>query len=317
MDLIVCHLTKCNPNSMVASIRIAKFLENRLDIRLLDEADERVTKQHWDAVLLVNGPTGFADTELRWQISRIINDADNFIFVQNDYKLLPPSQIKKICKEEGREGRFTFSTNVAAFPRWGTVAENFTGHPLDYYVNWNILTYKPLELREPTQQGIIYWGAFRKGREEAFSRYLNTDKYKVTISTSKASFKYFNQYAPKAHLTDKLKDLTRDIQHFPASVYIEDDWSNEYFCSPANRFYEAVSSGIALFIDEPCVKNLRNSGIQIPGSFIVQNEDDVQRLLPYAKDIAEEQSFLWRKDYMSQLDHQLNGAMSLLRDRVS
>ena len=315
-DTLVCHLTKCTPNSMVASARIANYIAAQLQAPLVDDEE---TAAHWQPHLpglrlfvLVNSPTGFAPEAVRRFSAEALYHARHAVFANNDYKIKPPSQSKTHMRRVWGTHKGE-SSDYYGYSLWTTVpaAMRMVKRPLDSYVNWNQLTYSPqpeAESHTNRATGLLYWGALRLGREAELRRYLATDKFTVVISTAPQSVAKFTEHVPQAHYISQLKPLLPSLLHYRATLYTQDDYSDRVYCSPANRFYEALGAGLAIFI----AHNSRNTfeAAKLPGyeEFVVRSADDISRLLPHAEQIARKQRALWDNNYQTLLQQQLKEA---------
>lgn len=309
---IVFHLTKCSPTSMVASCRIAKFISEQLGIELIHTPDQigavmrKVNDLGLDKFILVNSPTGFADQSMREACAELSHLAEDPIFVQNDYKMKPPSQ----CKSFNLKKHGTYkgeSSDYYGMRLWSTVPDIKTTTQVDY-INWNMLTYcipnKILKDHDDRKGGIFYWGALRKGREQRLADLLQGD-FKTTISTAPQSVKKFQKYLPDVNYIPQLKNLSEDLSNYRATLYTQDEISDTIYCSLANRFYEALSSKVAILIDESSVGTFETAGLLGFEQFVVRNPEDVEFMLGFSEEIAMQQNRLWAKDYKGMLETKL------------
>ena len=294
MKGVIFHLTKTD-NTMQASARIAKYLQSILGWPLIDDYSNNVPPEALDVVLYVNSPSAFTNPKFFYQIIDFIKLSKNQIYVNNDYILTPASQIIKYIKPK----RLTI---------WSTCpyrkSKNFEKN---IYVNWNMLTYAPVEPVEDKAGDLIYYGALRPNRKEYISKFLNHPN--CVISTNKRSFKEVIEMCPEANIIDKFKNnLIGEIAKYKASIYLEDPYSHSHYCSPANRFYECLSAGICQFFEEGSIKTMEGYDIK---NYIVKNKEDLFDKLKYWEWFAEEQKS-WRKDYQGILLDQVNNAIQKL-----
>jgi hypothetical protein len=312
-NVFVAHLTKCSEASMVASVKIAKWLSAYMGAPLLDTTDkvEAALKQKPRAMLLVNSPTGFAPSEMRWAVAEMANKAEQYIFVNNDYKMLPPSQVQRVAE---RLKRPVLRPSV-----WSTVPTFGWKQPQDHYVNWNQLTYNPLKKpADHVRAGLFYWGALRQGREEYFAKYLNTTAYPVAISTPKVSWKKWFKYVPEESATflGSCQNLIQTASEYQATIYIEDKKSHSVYCSPANRFYEAISAKTLLLVDRNAANTLVTAGVRNVEPFVVGSDKDVRAALKHRTLLLAKQK-KWHADYRAALEKQTYAAITSLKKALS
>lgn len=314
-DIVVCHLTRCTPDSMVASAKIARFIAEMLDAPLVHTEDQLVDTEDLltglRLFILVNSPTGFAPEAMRRFSAEGLFYARHAVFANNDYKIKPPSQSKTWMRKRWSVHKGE-SSNYYGYSLWTTVPPAMRNRfPLDSYVNWNQLTYVPQPGRESHQgrePGLFYWGALRLGREYRLARCLATDLFPVTISTAPQSVVKFQQHVPQANYLPQLKPLHAGLMRYRATLYTQDEYSDRYYCSPANRWYEALSAGLAILIEQHSVNTFQQAGLTGWEPFVVSNAADIARLLPRAEEIAAQQRQLWHADYRATLVQQLREA---------
>jgi len=82
---------------------------------------------------------------------------------------------------------------------------------------------------------------------------------------------------------------------FGVTLYIEDDLSHRRFHSPANRFYEALSAGMAILVDNESAGTLRKAGYEIPTECIVSCGEDAMEKLK-SQDVIRKQQKKWQCD---------------------
>jgi len=301
---------------MVASVRIANYVAQQLGAPLVHTEEDvaRCTDEQLQALdlfVLVNSPTGFAPEAVRRFSAEGLWLARNAVFVNNDYKMRPPSQSKS--HQQRRWGKHRAEAgDYYGYSLWSTVPGQLrpARYPLDSYVNWNQLTYEPRDGmthvdREP---GVLYWGALRKGREGRLRQLLH-GQFPVTVSTAPQSVQKFKEFLPNANYVGQLNPLIAALTRYRATIYTHDDWSDTAYCSLANRFYEALSAGMAILVDARCTGTFKRAGLSMEPEWIVRSHDDVARALANAERIAVDQ-VRWREHYQTLLKEQLHAAVA-------
>jgi len=312
MKVLVAHLYPWHfsTGSMMASTRIANYLVEHFNATLMTGVDTDIVMDRWDLVIYVNCPL-FSDIKIanaHWHFSFIAQKAKRFIFVNNDYSLPIKSCLFYVSKYLELEKPEAIA--------WSTVNRLVDrSSELSSYVNWNLLTYEPIEPVENPKQRILYYGALRQDRIEMFKKYLFSPMLPVDISCSKALQKKFKAIAPNANTIDKFPSLIDNIKHWAATVYLEDRYSTRNYCSPANRFYEALSAGICQFFSEESIGTMERAGYDVT-PYVVRSADDLYSKLPHAKEFAAEQAKLWRRDYLAELRTQVFNAFDKIKNKI-
>lgn len=177
------------------------------------------------------------------------------------------------------------------------------------YVNMNLLSWHPVPWGNPTEKGLFYYGMCRDPRAERFKRYFVTSRYPVTISTSPKNVeKWMGVLGERDSITYYPKLTWQQMQSFPMTVYLHDEPTGVEV-SPANRFYECLSVGIAQVFDagtQECF--MRELGINV-GKYVVSNAKDVRKMLPHWKSIRAKQFKEWARPFHAGFNRQARKAL--------
>lgn len=301
MKDVVIHLTKCSYKSTVASIRIARWLSDLLDLQLIDSGghvgDYRI-------VFIVNSGSAFCD--FLPEVAEIVSRCKRMVWVQNDYTIYPPTQVRKVMNERPDLIVERWST-VPTYPERYSKLKIWTRLPLQTteYINWNKLTYKDLPTRPVLERGLFYYGAFRQDRAELFETYFGMEaEYPIIISASKKAEKKFFDLNFVINFVGPMKNLQEDIQRYECTLYIEDGESNDIYCSLANRFYECLGARIPILFDSNSRPTMETAGYNLEIDEIVDDSDDIGEILLFPDKlvgIASSQHKRWARDYVGEL----------------
>jgi len=308
-DTVVVHLTKCAEKTTIASAKIAKFLAEAHDLPLVDGPGQ--FKKQYRNIIYVNSMGAFAHADLRRELAGQSRNCDRLIYVQNDYNVHPISQVQKVVRDErGWSHDFPFTKGEIFL--WGTVPE-YLIRPGDLYLNWNQLTYNPLARSKPPsgphKGSVFYWGACRPGRKDAFARLLfgcyGHAHLPVVISCATKVRSKFEEI-PKEY-KDWIYDLPTEVsyvkpfkrleelQEYGCTIYMEDETSNDVYTSPANRFYEALSADLFMFVDDIAAHTLKRAGYEVPPEWVIKTPADIKRVgLPVPVAQRNKQAMLWK-----------------------
>lgn len=299
MKQVVLHTTPCAEPTTVASARVAQFLSRRLDIPLVAGKYTDDDVKMYQRVFYVNSMGAFATPEFRTFMKVMVRNCEQLIYVQNDYTIHPISQTQKAMRDKGWSHDFPFEKGPIL---WSTVPEMLC-KPQDSYVNWNRLTYNPCVVAPPEGRvpGLLYWGSYRLGRVPSFQRYFEQNLYKVHLAMSKRVLARFAVHDMDNNLVQaKQWKFPDEIAHYQATIYIEDEAQHDGYHSPPNRVYEALSAGLALFIDRACVPSLLKSNLAVKPEWIVESARDVAEKLPDFYRIALDQRSIWGNSHVAQ-----------------
>ena len=297
--LAVLNFMKCeNLDTHVASNRIAVWLARHLSgSNFVDFIDrpERCTQKKYDAVLVVNGPFGFCN--FREQALALLEMQEKIVWISNDIAIEVPSQVKRLMA--GRSVAY-----------WAA-HDNFKGWVNHKYVNWNALTFVPgRDWREPKYRGVAYYGAWREDRVDDFKKYLGPDvPYPVFVSSSVKGITQFKRMNRKIQPFN-MDNLIRDFGAFETTIYIEDEKSHQVYSSPANRFYECLSSGVLQLFDGACLGTFKRAGIDVT-RWLVNGPDDVPQFRAnYNQARAAQRKLYETGSFRQELESQVSEAFS-------
>jgi hypothetical protein len=291
MKSAVVNMMRCTPGSIIASNRIAKFLAAHVGCPLIDNR-EACVPQDLDRVYVVNGPMLYCN--FRPEMQALVNRAKQVVWVENDYAIQMPGFIK------------------AREPVILSACEDYR-ESLEYgYVNWNQLTFeKDIQPTTISREGLLYYGAFRKGREKYFKKYLASDLYPTHISCSRPAAQKFFAIAPKARYFET-GNVMAFLGAYRAVLYIEDVRSHECYTSPANRFYEALSTYTLQLFDKSVIGTFDKAGIDVR-PWVVDSPEEVAHCLSSSLRLLDEQVETLRAvDYKKRLENELSACLKAL-----
>jgi len=249
--IVIVNPTKCTATSTIASSRIASFLSEITGGHLMHT--EETVELEAETAIFVNGMWGFCGfRDESWNLAK---KAKNVIYVANDYAISVPKAIKE-----------RKHIKIANYTSKGVV-----------YVNWNKLTHdnsiKQVECKK--NSGLFYYGAHRKDRVASFSKYFkNPRPYQMTITCSAKAKPEFKTYDQNMRFVDNPMDPMVFPGNFEAGLYIEDEVTHENYHSPANRYYEMLSSGVLMLFDAACKNTFTKTGIDV-SPWLVNSQIDV------------------------------------------
>lgn len=329
-----------SPNSMVASIRIARYLSERLGLPVVDNRNiGDYEGQKLDVLYIVNGAYAFC--KCLPELADLIRTAHRVVWVQNDYTIVPPkstSAAESPFRAAWRERR---EAGLPEAVYWST-CHDWSRLPGSSYVNWNQLTFDPVynekmitARRKTASDDLLYYGSYRSdagvtkagkpyegknGRDAAFRAYFADPRVPITISSplprrTGASHFRTKFTSPKiTHQEQITGNLYNEIGQHGLGLYIDDKMSNERFHSPANRFYEMLSAGLPMVFSPTCVAMLDRAGLDVR-DFVAISAHLPDRMRD-REEIGKEQRRRWVGDdpgrFARKLEEQVSDALEKL-----
>lgn len=307
MRVAVIHFNKITETTTLASARIARHIAAVTEGLLLDEY-QPIHNGKFDVVFMVSSASGFASKEFRDQAGELMANAEVPIFCQNDYINTIPGQVGTAFKRIDRD--------KSVIRNWSSVSPWLRG-PNDRYINWNMLNMTHCEERAwflnrtdfaHWQTGLLYYGAFRKGRMKYFSKYLSSEHYPVIIGTTTRAQKSFDALCPPgpaggAYVNSIRGTDMKTLLPYKMGLYLEDERCHKDFCSISCRFYEMLSAGVPMIFDKSCLKtfthpNSHHVGEQLDITpYVVDGQRDVLRQLALWDVIQQRQHREWYRDW--------------------
>lgn len=295
MKAAVLHVNTCKPDSDAPTMRIARFVSEQLGLPLIHDVPSATkhVRARFDVLFVMFGILKFS--EHREQALEIYSRAKRVIRLENDYLFKPDSRFKKLQPYEV----------------WSTVPHSVQESG-GLYINWNQLTWdNTFEPHGwPRHAGLLYYGAYKEEQRAAQIKayYGPQVPYPVTFSANPRNKAKFAALNPQARLVPKLTHS--EIAAYAATVYLEDEYSHAMYCSMANRFYECLHLGVAMFFDLQTMRTLQDAGYYKDAfpAWVVRNHYAVERLLPRARSIAAAQRAVWHRNYYALLCRELAAA---------
>jgi hypothetical protein len=313
MKAKIFSFVKVSESSIIASVRIARFVSETLGIPICWDASIR-EGECLDVLIIINGAYAFSGSEVLESLGEAIQTSKLVVWVQNDYTIIPPKD------ESGAESPFRKAFRLRA--EWGlhpviywTTCKDMarpgvakSGHRIgDYsgYINWNSLTMEPFKAKpmgdRVAANSLIYYGAYRKDRAKYFDRYFKSPLVDTVISCPTKKFEA--QYVGLLHLQfeTKLVNLYDYISEFGMGLYLEDKKSHVEFHSPANRFYEMLSVGLPIAFQPESQRMMEKAGYDI-SDWILWNSAEAPQMMERKQEIMDAQYQAWYPQAMNEKD---------------
>jgi hypothetical protein len=288
MKSAIYSFVAISDKSMVASVKVARFIRDELQLELTHDA--RVLAKDLDVLIIVNGAYAFA--KHLQELHDAILGAKRIVWVQQDYSIVPPinngqaqSPFRRAFVERKEQGK-------SHLDFWTTCLKESTTTPLSALINWNCLSMlkKPL-ISFASHDDIGYYGSYRVGRRKAFDRFFKNPLSKIIISSPSKKFQELYSSANIKHVGVQ-DDLLKWLSERGLGLYLEDQKSHREYHSPPNRFYEMLSAGLPMVFEEGAGPTLRRMGYN-PEAYTVSKSIDIMRCLDRSPVIGRDQYTHW------------------------
>jgi hypothetical protein len=320
MKAKIFSFVKCPDTSIIASVRIARFVSDRLQLPIV--TDQTIADEKLDVLVIINGAYAFCS--FLEPLGGAIEQAKRVVWVQNDFTIIPPKEDSGaqspfrrafVLREERGQRRTDFWTTCE---KWQSLT------PGSHYVNWNCLTLDSASdkvikhRRSKASAELLYYGSFRNNRAKDFDRFFNEPKTKTVISSPSGKFQATYKHRLIRHEDKITVDFYEYLGSHGLGLYLEDKQSHSEFHSPANRFYEMLSAGLPMVFQPECGTMMRRAGYD-PSSYEVSKPLDVQRRMDLRDVIGKAQRDQWlpraRLEY-ADLPNRLHAAWAKLTDEL-
>lgn len=318
----IFSFVRVSERSVVASVRIAKWLQEYLDIPVAWQED--IAERPLDVLIIVNG--AFAFCKHLAALGEAVQMAKKIVWVQNDYTIGPiPKPDSNGMSPFRRAFRLRADAGNGYMDFWSTCAK-YAERKGSSYINWNMLTFDPAHClkniakrRSVATNDLFYYGSFRNvlmtkkmTRVPLFDRYFKQPHAATVISST--SPKFLERYPECQHRGVVDTDFYDHLGKHGLGLYLEDLSSSEAFHSPANRFYEMLSAGLPMVFQPECGPMLRRAGYD-PTPYVVNNARQVVHRMEERERIGAEQRERWISDpreFRAKLQEQVDAAIGRL-----
>jgi len=303
------NFIKPSRTATIMSSHLAFFVSETLNIPLLYNDD--IADTPLDVLMIQEGPYAFCSHLPA--LAKAIRDAKRVLWIQIDYTLIPPKISEKAQSPFRKAWRLRRKDGKPHMDLWTTVEDRANDTPLSRYVNWNSMTYQPLDaafrtrLRRKAERDLFYYGAYRKGRIEYFHRYFDECPVPVTISGAKKEWK---ENWPHVNVTPAMvrgnnsEDMYANLASHGLGLYLGDKRSHKEFHSPPNRFYEMLAAGLPMVFQPEAIPAMEHYGFAC-GDYAIEKPSDIVRMMSHREDVGTQQRKMWDKPYHDLLKRQV------------
>lgn len=296
MKAAVFSFNPPTPDGSLANARTAQWLSDKLHQPLIC-GPEIADAKDLDVLFVVAGV--FMYCRVLPEVALAIEGARHVVWVQNDYTIQPPladgnaeSPFRKAFRNRRKVGKS--DTHF-----WSTMEKASQRTPLSAYINWNAMAYKPISdiqfsaNRTMMSPEVFYYGADRAGRLPYFDRYFKNPWVPMTISSFSKSMHRYDERCDVISAFPRREFFDR-LSCYSMGLYLEDRKSHKEFTSPATRFYEMLSVGMAMVFQAESATMLERAGYSVE-AYVVRGPGDLPDMLERVQDIALAQRAAWAR----------------------
>lgn len=297
------HINSVAEDSISTGVRLARYMSKFFDCPFIhNQRTAKAFLDKYDILFVKFGILKFCD--YRDELFLLYRDAKRIIALEEDYTMGPDYRLTKV------------NPSLELWTNMPWRVDECT-HGKGEYINWNRMTFRYNPKRHtqkfaaPVLKGLGYYGAYRPDREVYFEKYFANAPYPVYVSSFPRNHLKWRDLDSDIQIFSPFKDRSQ-IKCFQAVLYIEDVYTHTAYNSLANRFYECVSAGVPLLIDENCVNTFESAGHKRKNieKYIVRNQSDVKKALEHTEEIRKLQRRFWYSDYNQELYRDVKRAVS-------
>jgi hypothetical protein len=295
MNNVVFSFNKPSPDGTLANTRTATFVSEELGLPLI--CDGTIANDEYDILFLVAGV--FLYCKCLPEVGAAVRKAKRVVWIQNDYTIAPPLD-EGIAESPFRYAfRWRKMEHLPPTDFWTTCERNIHRTDGSAYLNWNSMAYQHMsderfqETWDKKEKAVFYFGADRVHRAAYFDRYFKSPTVPMAISSFSKSMA---RYHDPEHGIACMQMFPRSqfyslMEFYQMGLYLEDTISHREFTSPATRFYEMLSAGMAIIFQPEAAHQMKLAGYNVVP--YTCHRDTMPELLERARDIASEQRATW------------------------
>ena len=290
---VVLNMTDCNLRANRPGDGISRLVADYYGAELLCRSNygDFDFNRRIDRLYFTNGLAGYCDWREVWQFC-LLPQVREFVYLCNDYTMEVPTQVRNWLRRSGirKELWSLYDPRMEAYK---TKSQSLDWDEV-HQVPWSNLSWKPLPFCEP-EGTLIYWGARRTGKERYFQRYIDGNSSFRVSCTRKSSLKWVGE-TDTIPVFEKMPD---DLQGWKATIYFEDE--SPHPLGRSNRFFEAASAGLALFVDAE-----QEPEFPVDPLWFVEDREELEsKTKLHWRRVREEQREAWSGPYIQELKEAL------------
>ena len=275
-------------DTSIVHYRNSIILKNALGADLLDGEYflPEVLKKEYDVIICCYASPYMPHVPYRAIFDK--NPNARYIWLVNDHDVEDNQLLRWGVINKGIKYDMICNNPRAGYRHW-ILNKNIAGKKLnDFIGEWLTVNLNSLIMESGLppvsndKDGVVYYGTYRKWREDAFRRFLTKG---VTLSASNKNWKKFQAIGCDCDFVPKLEwpKGNEDLRKYKYSIYIEDIHTHKNYAFLANRFYEALMADVVILFDAECSNTIEKCGYPLHKNTIIDSDKLKNGIVEYAK----------------------------------
>ena len=292
-------------DTSIVHCRNSIILKNALGADLLDGeyALPEVLKKQYDVIVCCYASPYMPNIPYREVLKK--NPNARYVWLVNDHDIEDNQLLRWGIVEMGLSYDMICNNPREGYRHWILNKKIKDGRLNQFIKQWLTVNLNSLIMRDPVgvdlaaKDGVIYYGTYRKWRQESFEKYL---KKGITLSASSKNWKKYQAigcdctYIPKLEWTKGNEDLRK----YKYSIYIEDLHTHTNYAFLANRFYEALMADTVILFDSVCKNTIEKCGYDLSPNVIITPEKLEMGLTNYVNSLSFENELAHQRKFIPQ-----------------
>lgn len=307
-------------DTSIVHCRNSLILRNALGADLLDGeyALPDVLKKEYDVIICCYASPYMPHVPYRAIFDK--NPKARYIWLVNDHDVEDNQLLRWGIINKGITYDMICNNPREGYRHW-ILNKNIAGKKLNDFINrWltvnlNSLIVDNLPKTPIDKDGVIYYGTFRKWRENAFKRFLTKD---VTLSASSKNWKKFQAIGCDCNYVDKLEWAKgqEELQKYKYSIYMEDIHTHKNYAFLANRFYEALMANVVILFDGECKNTIEKCGYNLHPDTIVEDAKLKNGIANYTKTLDFNSLLIYQQSFVGKATEEKRTSIKQIKDFI-
>ena len=308
-------------DTSIVHCRNSIILKNALGADLLDGeyALPQVLEKQYDVIICCYASPYMPHVPYRAIFDK--NPNARYIWLVNDHDVEDNQLLRWGVINKGISYDMICNNPREGYRHW-ILNKNIAGKKLnDFIGGWLTVNLNSLIMEDNlppvanNKDGVIYYGTYRKWREDAFKRFLTKG---VTLSASNKNWKKFEAIGCDCNFIPKLEwpKGNEDLRNYKYSIYIEDIHTHKNYAFLANRFYEALMADVVILFDAECSNTIAKCGYALHEDTIIDKSKLKNGIADYTKTLDFKKLLEYQRSFLHKAISEKKDAIKLIKDFI-